>query len=74
MADAAASAQAQPSAADETIRVRVRQQEPAGEHDLSLPRDVRPFAFLRHASFALPYLSSRVEDVSRPRSPGTSKN
>ena len=34
---------ADPALADtltDMIRVRVRQQEPAGEHDLSLPRDV----------------------------------
>jgi hypothetical protein len=32
----------QPAGAEATIRVRVRQQEPAGEHSLSLPIDVRP--------------------------------
>lgn len=30
---------------DSTIRVRVRQQEPAGEHDLRLPLDVRRVPF-----------------------------
>lgn len=42
MAEAAVPAPTQPTGAEDTIRVRVRQQEPAGEHDLSLPVDVRP--------------------------------
>lgn len=61
MADAAAPAPTQPAGAEDTIRVRVRQQEPAGEHDLSLPIDVRPSRRsprVRHAR--LPHLSSRV--------------
>ena len=47
MADAAAPAPTQPAGAEDTIRVRVRQQEPAGEHDLSLPIELRRSALLR---------------------------
>jgi hypothetical protein len=42
MASAAVPAPTQPAGAEATIHVRVRQQEPAGEHSLSLPIDVRP--------------------------------
>ena len=61
MADAAAPAPTQPAGAEDTIRVRVRQQEPAGEHDLSLPIDVRPSRRSPRVRRArLPHLSSRV--------------
>ena len=59
--DAAAPAPTQPAGAEDTIRVRVRQQEPAGEHDLSLPIDVRPSRRSPRVRRArLPHLSSRV--------------